>query len=389
MKKYRKIGLLSGLAAVMTVLAVVQWFHNDVASEGSAQDTTLSALNFAQEPRPVRLHEVRYARAGETRVYPGVVSAGSEVDLSFRVGGPLVQVKADPGSVVKRGQPLMQIDPRDFQDNIAVLEAELAGAKASLEDARLDFERMKPLRRKDVVSQSQYDKAQTLYASASARLKNVEAQLRIARHRLEDTTLRAPFDGIVSVRLLENHEMVSAGQNALRMHNISHVEVHVNIPENELARYNLGKGGIVEASFPAISGRTFQATLHEWSAEADPVTRAYEVTFTLTPPADFKGVSILPGMTAEIRWGVASDKGGRLTIPASAVTGSDDGNSMVWVYDPVSGQAESRLIDTGGLVDGSRLQVLGGLEDGEIIVAAGVDFITPGMKLRPLGSRTR
>ena len=332
-------------------------------------------------PRPISLYFVGREQIKGSRAYPGVATSSNEVDLAFRVAGPLIAVNVGPGSVVEKGQALMQIDPRDFEDNIAVLEAQLIGAKAAYEDARLDFERIQPLRQKSVVSQSDYDKAKSLFDSAASTVKNVEAQLRIARHRLEDTSLRAPFDGIVTAQLLENHEMVQAGQKALKLHDISQVEIHVNIPENELCHYNLHNEHQVQVTFPAVPAQSYPARLSEWSAEADPLTRTYEVTFTLPAP---KGVNILPGMTAEVYWQTSEGGNAPLSIPASAVASNKEGDSIVWVYDAATCEASPRVIKTGELLNGSHLNVLQGLKEGEVIVAAGVDFVTPGMKLRPL-----
>lgn len=336
-------------------------------------------------PRPVSLHTVARKGAVQSRTYPGIAASSHEVELAFRVAGPLVAVNVSPGVTVAKGEALMQIDPRDYEDNIAVLEAQLAGAEAALEKVRLDYERTKPLKRKNVVSQSDYDQAESAHRTAQAKVHNIKAQLQKARHALEDTTLRAPFDGIVSAQLLENHEMVASGQKALKLQDISKVEIHVNVPENELGHYDLRQQHTAQVTFPAFPGSCYTARLTEWSAEADPGTRTYEVTFALPAPED---VIILPGMTAELQWGASRTKNPPLSIPASAVTSSPEGHSMVWVYDAATGTAESRRIETGSLLDDAYMRVLQGLAPGEQIVAAGVDFIAPGMKLRPLKAQS-
>jgi len=374
--------------AVIVALAAGIFSAIEFIPAGLAESVVRKAESLGQPPqlpprapRPVALYTVQRSTAQQSRVYPGVTAASSEVELAFRVAGPLVAVNVGPGDVVEKGAAVMQIDPRDYEDRIAVLEAQLAGARAGLEKVRLDFERTKPLKRQNVVSQADYDSAKTAYDTAAATVQRLAAELRVARHALEDTTLRAPFEGIVTAQLLENHEMVAAGQKALKMQDISKVEIHVHIPENELKHYDLRPGQSVQAAFPAIGTGSFQAQLREWSAEADPQTRTYEVVFVLDAPRD---ATILPGMTAEVRWQGRTQKQSPLAVPVSAIASSDDGGSMVWVYDEAAGTASPRSIETGGLLDGAHMSVLQGLAPGETIVAAGVDFITPEMRLRPL-----
>lgn len=382
MKRYLKIVAIVGTLLAIAAYSAAEFIPDGLAgsAEAKVSEPGAPASAASETARPVPLYVVKKDDSKEERSYPGVTQATNEVDLSFRVAGPLVEVNVAPGSVVKKGQSLMQIDPRDFQDEIAVLEAQLAGAKADYDNAKAELERYKPLMKKSVVSKSDFDGAERVYATAQAQMKHISAQLRIAKHKLEDTCLRAPFDGIVTSQFVENHEMVTAGQNALKMHDISKVEIHVNIPENDLGNYDLGKKNKVQVLFPAIPGKVYNAEMVEWSAEADPVTRTYEVTFGLPAPDD---KLILPGMTAEVRWQGDTDNA-PVFIPASSVASNDLGESVVWVFDPKTGSAATRVVKTGGIVDGRNLSVLDGLAEGETIVAAGIDFLTPGMKLRPM-----
>lgn len=377
------------IAALAIAIMAGIYIASDILPSGNASGSATPETQTLSGPRPVPMYTIASGQTGTARSYPGTAESGSEVDLSFRVAGPLVAVNVGPGSVVKKGQALMQIDPRDYRDNIAVISAQLTAARAEYDNAKLEFERVKPLIKKGVVSQSDYDRAERAHATAMASVKNIEAQLAIARHKLGDTTLRAPFDGIVTTQLVENHEMISAGQKALKMHDTSSIEIHVNIPETVLSNYNLNTQQTVDATFPAIPGRTFKAHMSEWSAEADPQTRTYEVTFTLPAPSGNGEPAILPGMTAEISWSGMQKAASPLSIPASALVADDKNQSQVWVFNPETQLATKRSIVTGKLVDGSRFQVLDGLEEGETIVVAGVDFITPEMKLRPMNRTSR
>ena len=168
--------------------------------------------------------------------YPGVVRANCEAQLAFRVGGPLVAVNVRPGDRVKQGQLLMQIDQRDFRDNISVLEAQLEGVRANRQRTEKDFERISTLFRQEVAADMDFDNAKSAFEAAVAGVHTLEAQLRIARHRLQDTSLPAPFSGVITEQKIELYEMVQPGQVVLGIQDISELEVEIRVPEDDMIR---------------------------------------------------------------------------------------------------------------------------------------------------------
>lgn len=336
------------------------------------------------EPKPVLLEEVGISGETEERAYPVTTGASKEAPLSFRVSGPLVHVHVQPGDGVKQGDILLEIDPRDFRDNINVLEAQLSGALAGLEKTKLDFERATSLLAEKVVPQASFDAAKSAYDSSAASVKNLKAHLAIARHQLEDTKLRAPFDGIVAAKLVENHQMVAAGSVVMTMFDLSDIEVLTNVPENEIAHKPPTPGETASVEFAPLPGRRFQVLLKEWSASPDPSTRTYSVTFRLRAP---EGATILPGMTGQLFWSGRKGGNAEITVPEGALVSHGDEEAMVWIFDPATSTAKRRNVRTGGVAGEGRIRVLEGLSGGEKIVAAGAAFVVEGMKIRPLTSK--
>ncbi|MBU1231537.1 MAG: efflux RND transporter periplasmic adaptor subunit [Proteobacteria bacterium] len=229
--------------------------------------------------------------------YPGFILASRQAQLAFRVKGPLISVNVQPGDIVEKGQVLMQIDPRDFEDNIRVLEAQLAGAKAQQDGAERDFTRAQTLFEQHVSATADFDRAKSRFDSAFAGVQSVKAQLQIARHQLKDTSLHAPYAGVITTQSAENYEMVKSGEEVLGIQDISSLEVEIKVPENEIAHHPLQQGEQVTVELSAIAGRLFTAQLKEWNTAADPVTRTYALRFSFPAPGD---VHVLPGMTAEV-----------------------------------------------------------------------------------------
>ncbi len=379
MKLNKKLitGLGGGLLAVVVIAVLGVASAERKAAEKHAVEVKLAKENA---PRPVRYEKVKAEPLTRGRSYPGIVKASEETALSFRVGGPLTEVNVVLGTPVKKGALLMQIDPRDFEDRIQSLEAQLAGAAARLENARQDYQRAAQLLADAVIPQADYDRAESARDSAAAAVKSLDVQLQIARHALEDTSLRAPYDGTVTAQLVENHEMISPGAVVLQYHAIDEVEIVVNIPENEMGETPLTRAdSYVEVSFPALQSQTFAARLKEWSTRANPLTRTYSVTFELHVPA---GAVILPGMTATAAFSRAEEQALVLTVPVSALVAGPDGGSSVWVYDEEQGTASMRPVQVGVLSGDRRVVIAEGLSEGERVVVSGSRLIHKNLPLK-------
>lgn len=387
-------------------------------------------------PRPVKLVTVARIASRETATYPGTARASRNARLAFRVGGPLVEANVRLGDPVPAGALLMRIDPRDFAarvagaesqleaararldamergdraEDIAVLDAKLEADRARLANARLDFDRARRLYADKVIPKADFDQAESAHsvaaanvvkleqelakaragaraediAAARANIRGLETSLQTARDQLADTELRAPFAGVVVNQFAENHEMVAPGQTVLAMHAIDELEIVVNVPEIELVHETDWRRFQALARFPALPGRTFPASLKEFSTEADPSTRTYAVTFSLVPPKD---ANLLPGMTAEVSRRPrenAADVGDLLTVPAQAVLENGAGEPFVWVLPEGAERPQRRAVVCGGLAGSGDMLVRSGLEAGERVVVGGAHFISEHTPVRPL-----
>ncbi len=348
---------------------------------GSSLAQTSDTSKAHPPSRTVLWEKVKTCVPESSVSYPGKVSACKNTLLAFRVSGPLLRINVKAGDRVKKGQVLMQIDPQDFKDQIAVLNAQLAGAKSRLTTAKLDLQRANTLFDQKVIPQADFDHAVNGGQIAGAMVSQVEAQLRIARHHLAYTSLKAPYDGIIIDTIVENHEMVAAGRPVVKLHDISVLEVTAGVPENELIRHSLTAGtkGIIR--FSALGDQGFFATLKKWKTAADPATKTFEVTFVLKSPENKR---IFPGMTAELIWPDSHESASVITVPTKSVIMDKNGNSMVWVYHPDTHRASKQKITTKGFLGANQTIVSQGLTGNEKIITLGMDFITENMDLTSL-----
>ena len=369
MNKKKMISVIGGTTLFVLVLVAVA---AGILKKVSAARAAEAKYALQAAPLPVAVERVRAEKAEPSRGYPGTVRAIDESALSFRVGGPLITVNAVPGVPVKKGDLLMQIDPRDFEDRILMLEAQLAGAQAVLENAQADYDRATRLFDEAVIARADFDRAISTRNSAQSAVRNLVVQLQIARHSLADTELRAPYDGQVIARLAENYEMVVPGATVVQYHDIEWLEVTVNVPESETIRRAPEQGALGQVSFMVAPGRRYKAELKEWRSASDEMTRTYAVTFRFEAPQDIK---VLPGMSAEVTWSNESAAVAQLQVPVSALVSDADGGSFVWVFNELSKTAEKRAVQTGPLSGASRITVLKGLEEGDLVIISGSRLI--------------
>ncbi len=320
--------------------------------------------------RPVKTVVVGEGFMGR-RSLPGRVEAAKRVDLSFRVSGTLIQLDIDRGKQVRKGQLLAKVDPRDFE--IALDEARAAFAKAES-----DFKRYQNLYEKEAVSISDLDLYRSQRDIAKARLDNAEANL-------DYTNMRAPFAGVIAFRYVENFEDVVAGQVICSLHDLTELEIVVDVPEQMIANVKQLNEAEVEvvATLDVAGEREFPVVLREVAARADPTTQTYEVRFAMPNPEDF---NILSGMTAEIiaRGSRAQAGGDEFLVPVSAVFADGSGSAQyVWVVGNGM-KVERREVAVTEITGAGSIGITGGLRAGERIVVAGVSHLEEGREVRLL-----
>jgi len=333
--------------------------------------------------RPVKTMKIASADEAFRQTYPGRVRAAKRADLAFQVDGPLIELPVDEGQAVKKGDLVARIDPKDFQTNLRNAEGQMAKAEAALQLARSEYERVQRIREKDpgAVSEAMIDRRREAVNKAQADIKSVKAAVDAVKDQLSYTYLRAPFPGVIAKRYVDNFQEVRAKQPIVSLQDVSEIEILVDVPELIIARARRGDAQAV-AEFEATPGQEYELTLKEYSTEADPRTQTYRLVLTMPAP---EGVNILPGMTANVH-GIKppGDAEDRFVIPAIAVFGDEAGDSNVWVVDQESMTVHRRKVITGDLTGMDRIQIVDGLQSGEMIGVSGVSQLREGMKIRPV-----
>lgn len=330
--------------------------------------------NEEQKPQLVKTQQVGEHDINVEGTYTGTVRGRYETNMSFQVGGRILNRNVQVGDHVNSGDVLMTIDPRDVVQQSNQGDAQVAAAKAQLDLAQSNLSRYQQLYAQEAIPAMVLDQYQTAYDSALAQYNQAVAGAATGHNALGYTALVASASGVISSVTAEAGQVVGAGQTVLTLVQTNELEVEINIPENHLGDVELGK--TVQVSFWALKGVNVNGTVREISPMADSVSRTYKVRISIPNPP--KGMQL--GMTASVKC-QERDRDNRdgLVLPLSAIYQIND-TSQVWVVD--------KNTDTVSLKDikfeeiGNNSVRVMGLNVGDIVVTAGVHKLRQGQKVR-------
>jgi RND family efflux transporter MFP subunit len=329
----------------------------------------------AEDIRPVRVMVVAPAGASQMVELAGEIQPRYESRLGFRVGGKVTARRVDVGSVVKRGQLLMQLDASDYQLAQAQAKAAVSAADSALSLAQAELNRYRELRQKNFVSQAVLDAKEAAYKSALASHEQAAVGLRVQANQSSYTSLVADADGVVTGIDAEVGQVVSPGMPVVRIARSGEKEVRISIPEDQVAKLK----GIKEVTVRtwANPGLALEGRLRELSPMADPATRTFTARIAL-PKA---GAEIQLGMTATVSFSGEVSPG--IRVPMTALF-NDKEKTAVWVVD----QAVVRMtnVEVAGAVD-NDIMILSGLSPGQTVVTAGANSLREGQKVTLLGEK--
>lgn len=310
------------------------------------------------------------AAEGGAREFSGIVGARVQSDLAFRVGGKIVARLVDAGQAVRRGQPLMRIDPTDYSLAAQAAAGTVAAARARAVLTTADEQRYRDLVSAGAVSASAYDQAKAAALAARAQLSAAEAQARVSRNDAGYTLLVADADGVVAETLAEPGQVVGAGQAVVRLARSGPREAIVALPET----IRPALGAVAQAR--TYGGLDGTAQLRQLSNAADPATRTFEARFVLNgAPA-----SAPLGSTVTVRLATPGQSAA-ISIPLGAIYDRGQGPG-VWI---VAGQGTPKVswrpIRVAAIGE-EKATVSAGLRPGERFVALGAHMLHQGQPVR-------
>jgi membrane fusion protein, multidrug efflux system len=326
--------------------------------------------------RPVRSVVVEKREVKDPKVASGHLRARDEVNLAFRIGGRMIERRVGVGDKVQAGQTVAVLDSEVERNSRNTAQAEVAAARAALDQSEAFERRQKQLLTERVISPNEYDVSLRQLKTTKAQLDAAQAQLKSAEEQLSYTELKSDGAGVVTEKAAEPGEVVPAGKMILQVAQETGRDAVFDVPAQAIRDgLSIGaEGEVWLADHPEIKA---DGKVREISPQADPVTRNYQVKVELlNPPAGmFLGATILGRLKLRAE--------SLIEVPSSSLTMIED-KSAVWVVDAKDGRVHRREIMIARHAPDSVI-VTDGLNSGERVVTAGVQTLHEGQAVKLLG----
>ncbi|WP_376745842.1 efflux RND transporter periplasmic adaptor subunit [Sinorhizobium psoraleae] len=321
--------------------------------------------------RPVKVVEIVGGGNQRELDYSGSVKARTEMNLGFRVNGKITERLVNIGDRVKPGDLLARVDPTDYQLAVKSAEATLAAAEKQVETTALTRMRAEQLFTKEFSSKAELDQAALLYDQAVSTRDAAASSLDQAKNQVTYTDLKSDQNGIVTAINADIGQVVGTGTPVVTVAVDGEKEVQIAVPEMEISEFKPGK--TVKAHFWSDEALVLDGKVREVSGSADQQSRTFSVRVSL--PTDPR---VLLGMTATIE--AVANSQPSVSIPLSALA-EKDGRKIVWVVDRDSSTVHARDVKLAEFT-GDGVRVAEGLGQGDLVVAAGTQFMTEDLKVK-------
>ena len=354
----RGIIIATILAVAVIVIAIVGSgrFFGDGTAEGA-----MAGGPGSMPPMPVDVDTARRETVIDAVRATGRIEAVQAVELRPDEQGRITELLFAEGQSVSKGTPLVRID-----DEMLRAQARRAEAESAL--ARQQLERVRRLRADNASTPADLERAEAGSRSAEAALAMLELQI-------ERTIVRAPFGGVVGQRFVSAGDYVTTATRLLTLQTVDPQRVVIDVPERHAVQ--LRRGQTVEFTVAAQPGRVFRAQVEF----IDPVVHSANRTIMVKARAGNTDRLLRPGMFVEARL-ATSTRPNAIVVPEDAVQPLRTVN-VIWAV--VDGKASRRVVELGARAQGV-VEIVSGIEAGELVVVGGLDRMAEGM---PVAAQTR
>ena len=312
-----------------------------------------------------------------------VVTADKYISVGTRIPGRIEKFFVDEADRVKAGDPLVQLDDRDYRAALDSMRAKLAVIRANSQLHKLEADRKVALRAENYASQSELDTAQTQLRVDQAQVAQLEAEIAQSQVNLDYTVLRAPTDGVILAKLKEVGEMAVPGGFAgsgelIRMANLTELRAEVDVSEADLARVRLGqRAQVVPDAYP---DKHYSASVVKLYPQVNRQKGTLKIEVSIEKPDE----ALLPDMSVRIHF-LGDDQspqtgGPALVLAPRAAIRSDAAGSFAWIVS--DGRLRRQVLHTGAN-QGEQVVVVEGLSGGEALVVGEAADLEEGQRVAP------
>ena len=357
MKKQTKIALIIGIIAIIAIA----FFYPRFSNQGSnSKNSTVSSGDSggSNQDLPVSVVKIQKETLRNQLQVSGTILPNESVNLRSEISGLVTRIAFKEGQYVAKGTPLFYLNDDELQ-------AQYQRLQYTQKLFETQENRQKQLLAREAISQEEYDIALNQFNTALTDIKLVEAQL-------TKTVIRAPFSGILGLRLISEGSVISTNDILVSLVNIDPIKIEFSIPERYANQVTVGSPVYFtnEGSTEEVQG-----DVYAFEPQVDLATR----TLKLRAQSPNKDRRFLPGMFVKIRF-ILEVTEDALLVPAESVIPELSGYKVFVVG--ADGKAEQRIIEIGIRTD-TQVQVLKGLNEGDLVLSTGVMQVRQGLPLQP------
>ncbi len=325
-----------------------------------------------------RVKPVRVVTATKTEVQysaevTGTLVAEADADVSTEVDGVVNEILFKEGDPVEEGQLLIVLNSERYRLRVEENRAKLRRAEASLELAQKTLERKRQLYREGVVPLQEYDDALNVVDLAKANMETDQASLALAEKDLKDTSIFAPFSGLIGKRFVEVGEYVKEGDKLFNIVKIDPIRVEFYVPERYMPLVELGR--VLSVTVEAYPKEEFLGEIYFVNPKIKPETRRFQCQARIN---NFES-KLKPGFFATCRI-VLSRNPDAIVIPQEAIL-SEEGINYCFTVE--AGRAKKIIVKPGIKLKEGMIEVVNGVEEGTPVIVRGQYALVEGDRVEP------
>lgn len=344
-KKLLNVTVFSAILAMANSCGV----KNDEA-ENKQDNNTAANTAVVEEKQKISIDTVHAEKVAQIEELTSTVKAFAKNDIVSQSPGRIIKIYCEVGDYVKKGQLLVKMD-----------ETSLINIKTQMIQAEADYNRVKALHEAGGASQQQVEQLKM----------QVDVMKENYNNLLENVNLTAPISGVITARNYDSGDMYKGGQEIVTINQMQPVKILVNVSEDNFT--NVKKGQSVDVTVDALPGETFKGTIAIIYPTMDAATRTFPVEISINNPAN----KVRPGMFARTTFNMGTAK--HVMVPDVAIQ-KQLGSGDHFVYTYSNGKVSYRKVETGRII-GNKVEIISGVEDGAMVVTAGMAKLTDGKEV--------
>ena len=364
---------------VVPSLAVLAMTWTGTGCGGSSASTPAPAPEAAPPPVSVQLAPENVVTAKTSAISAGPTISGQltparEATVRAQVGGSIVALSVDRGEPVDTGTVLARIASRDLNMALESSSVAVKSGESALAVATAELQRTESLVKGGALAARDLEQARNAVSNAEAQLAAARARQTSVTQQIEDTTIKAPFSGVISSRKANLGDVVSPGTELVTIIDPSSMRLEAAVRSDQIQ--DVTRGATARFTIRGVTGE-FTGTVDRISPSADPITR--QVSLFVTVPN--RSGKLIAGLFAEGRIETTTRSG--VVIPLSAVDETGPSPTVTRIR---GGKAERVVVTLGPrTADTEQVEVASGIAEGDVLVVGSSKAITPGTNVKVIG----